>query len=1140
MRRQIIVSVLAILSVNAQDLSTAKVESDLDSPSVRNKSATVSGSHSETVVDARLLQMAQSGAGGIPVLIRLRNQPQTEILERFEQPARLQLQILEARLAEEANAAFPSEDLVEQARRELDGAMLAVRAAAFDEIRRQIDPEQRALESLLGQLGARNIRSFAAINMLAAEVPPAAVEALASHPSVAEIALDEKHTTHLDVSAPSLGSTAFWSAGYTGTGQSVAVIDTGVKTSHPAFSGLTIVSQVFLNAAKNDSCFADNATSGDDLVGHGTHVAGIVASRGASGWSNYFGVARGLSMLYNLKAGWKSSCGQGAQLVISDVLEALDWLVQSAPAVKIVNYSAGATTLLDDDTMARAWDFFADTYALTAAISAGNDGPGSFTVRSPSNAYNVISVAAMDTQRTLSRADDTVASFSSRGPTWGFRSKPDIAAPGAATPAGGIYSANYAGSGFIAMSGTSMAAPHIAGAAALLRHAGVTNPLAIKALLLNTTDTAGWDSDRGWGYANLSQAYAQRGNVLVSSVSNFSKLYRAAAASGLRATLTWNRKVATASSASGCVSDLDLLLYDASTGSLLGFSLSSVDNVEQVNSTVSGQTVLRVKPYNTSCRSPEPFALAASQAITPANGPSLSASCSGPSTVTAGSTFSVSCTVQNNGDLTAFNVQGPLNWSDGSGGSSQSFGTLTPAASSTRTWLATAPATAGSYSLRLDVSSSSYGLTFTGAGTLSVLVQGGSAPAPQISQVSPSSPSASSTPRTLTVYGSGFQSGLTVTAIPPSGTSFTISGSQIQNITSTSFQMTVTLNTAGTWAIRVNNPDGQQSSLYLFVVTSGSTCEYAVSTSSLSVPASGGSVAVRINTASGCAWSFTGLPSWLTVSGASSGSGPATATLLATANTGAVRTAVITVAGISVPIRQLNPGACGGAADCVIRSLAHMAFGQGWTTTLTATNTVPQSAAFSVSFYGTNGGNVSLPFTGGLGRLNTLNDTVPGQGMKYYEAENQSDPIQAGWGLVTAPESLTLHATFRRRTPANIFYEAAVLSSGGYSSFVIPFDATTFAPASAQMFTGIAITNLNPTGLAQVSCAARDQNGALIPGGTLSIPTLNPMADWAGYDFPALAGRRGTLWCTANTLVSVVALRAIGYEAFSTFPVTPR
>jgi len=111
---------------------------------------------------------------------------------------------------------------------------------------------------------------------------------------------------------------------------------------------------------------------------------------------------------------------------------------------------------------------------------------------------------------------------------------------------------------------------------------------------------------------------------------------------------------------------------------------------------------------------------------------------------------------------------------------------------------------------------------------------------------------------------------------------------------------------------------------------------------------------------------------------------------------------------------------------------------------------------------------VALPFTGGLGNLSTLSDSVPAQGLKYYEAENPSAPVQAGWGLVTSDASVTVHAIFRRHTASGAFYEAAVPSSAAYSSFVVPFDATAFAPAGAPMFIGLAINNFNPSAAANV------------------------------------------------------------------------
>jgi len=79
-----------------------------------------------------------------------------------------------------------------------------------------------------------------------------------------------------------------------------------VTTSHPAFVGKQIVSRFFLNGGSTDPCFAENPPpfSAADKQGHGTHVAGIVMSQGAPGWTSYLGVAPGISILYNLKIGY--------------------------------------------------------------------------------------------------------------------------------------------------------------------------------------------------------------------------------------------------------------------------------------------------------------------------------------------------------------------------------------------------------------------------------------------------------------------------------------------------------------------------------------------------------------------------------------------------------------------------------------------------------------------------------------------------------------------------------------------------------------------------------------------------------------------------------------------------------------------
>ena len=315
-----------------------------------------------------------------------------------------------------------------------------------------------------------------------------------------------------------------------------------------------------------------------------------------------------------------------------------------------------------------------------------------------------------------------------------------------------------------------------------------------------------------------------------------------------------------------------------------------------------------------------------------------------------------------------------------------------------------------------------------------------------------------------------------------------------------------------------------------------SSCSYAVSTADLAVPAAGGTMALTIHTDSSCFWSISGLPTWLTVGGDAQRTGSATVTLTAALSSGAPRSALISVGGVSVPVRQLDSSACASSASCTMHVLTHVAFGGEWTTDLVAIGSGTNASSFSVGFHGDSGADVPLPFTGGLGNLSTLTDSTPAQGRKDYAAANPALSDQGGWGLASADGSLAMQAVFRRHTPDGKYYEAAVPTSGGYSRFMVPFDATTFAPTGAEMFTGFVIDNLNPSETAHVVCTARDQTGTIVPG-AVTIPSLGPLGHYTGFAFPALAGKRGTFDCSADTLLSALALRAIGGDAFSTLPV---
>lgn len=698
----------------------------------------------EAKIDPKLRRMAVGG-GSLPVFIVLRNQPHKRILDRLESATRLKREMLEARYSQLQSQNFPSESELPEVQADLEEVLTETRQAAFKEIAAEIGPEQDAMEGLLLRVGAKNIDRYSAINMLAADVPAVALEVLEAEPLVLEVAPIETHSIQLAVSVQSLGAPVFWNTGYTGSGQSVAVMDTGVKGSHPAFSGKSIASRVFLDPGGSYSCFADDSSSPEDKQGHGTHVAGIVISQGAPSCSACQGVAKGIATLYNFKTAYLDCNGEGKSPTKA-ALAALDWAVQQAPSVKIFNYSSGGEAQADDDILAWAFDYFADTYGLTFAVSAGNESRGplglwtySEKVTSPGIGYNILTVAAMNTQGTVDRSDDRVATFSSRGPTPGGRKKPDLAAPGGlrddfwGRPVEGIYSACFSSDGFVAMPGTSMAAPHIAGAAALLRSAGIQNPLSIKALLLNTTDWLDWGKDQGWGYTNLGRTFLQRNNVVNSSIRFSSyRLYRGTANGLFYSTLTWNRMV----TSSWCLSNLDLGIYSGASNARLASSVSLIDNVEKAYANISGPVVVKVAYGGAYCRSPEPFGLAFSDGgFVSATGPSLNVSCTGPAQVLPGAVFNVSCTARNTGDVAAFATKGGLNWLGGSGGAVQSYGDLTPAAAFTRSWSVTAPSAAGSHTLQADLSGSAFDEPFSTASTLTFSVSPPAAPAIGLSKL---------------------------------------------------------------------------------------------------------------------------------------------------------------------------------------------------------------------------------------------------------------------------------------------------------------------------------------------------------------------------------------------------------------------
>lgn len=283
-----------------------------------------------------------------------------------------------------------------------------------------------------------------------------------------------------------IGAPAAWAAGYDGKGVKVAVLDTGVDTTHPDLASAVKASKDFTGTG-----------STDDMAGHGTHVAATLAGSGARSGGRYKGVAPGAEIL-NAKV--LDDSGEGSD---SSVIAGLEWA--AGQGAKVANLSLGQEDTPGEDPVEAAVNALSKSTGMLTVAAAGNEGPDAGTVDSPGAAESALTVGAVD-------GEDRLADFSSTGPTADSALKPDLTAPGvdivSARAAHG-HMGDPAADGYVSMSGTSMATPHVAGAAAILaqRHPDWTGARIKQALTASTTPTTGATGyQQGTGRVDVSRA----------------------------------------------------------------------------------------------------------------------------------------------------------------------------------------------------------------------------------------------------------------------------------------------------------------------------------------------------------------------------------------------------------------------------------------------------------------------------------------------------------------------------------------------------------------------------------------------------------------------------------------------------------
>jgi serine protease AprX len=366
------------------------------------------------------------------------------------------------------------------------------------------------------------------------DVPDALLASLSASPAVTFVRGDRpvfEQDFRTDISAGSFFANQ--NLGFSGKGITVAVLDSGIDATHDDLRRRVVGFIDFVNFRRDP--YDDN--------GHGTHVAGIIAGDGFDSRGKQAGVAPE-AQIVALKV--LDANGQGR---VSDVVAAFDWIGKfgAAYGIRIVNVSLAASIKesYDTDPLAQAAKRLVEKGIIVVA-AAGNrgkqDGHEVFGgVGAPGNAPWVFTVGASSSMGSLTRGDDTVADFSSRGPTRiDFAAKPDIVAGGV-----GIISASAPGStdyttkpqfllpgafpqaslAYEVMTGTSMAAPAVSGTLALMLEANpALTPNLAKAIVEYTAQWNGSYSalEQGAGFLNALgavrladfYAHAQQGDVL--------------------------------------------------------------------------------------------------------------------------------------------------------------------------------------------------------------------------------------------------------------------------------------------------------------------------------------------------------------------------------------------------------------------------------------------------------------------------------------------------------------------------------------------------------------------------------------------------------------------------------------------------
>ena len=391
-----------------------------------------------------------------------------------------------------------------------------------------------------------HVKRFENIPFMAMEVTPAELEELAKLTEITSIEEDRLARPTLAQSVPLIGGTTAWGMGYTGAGWTVAILDTGVEKTHPFLSGKVVSEACYStnNAVQGASTICPGGATASTAVGsavpyasgvcpagecdHGTHVAGIAAGNGASlPGIGYSGVAKAASVVavQVFSRFTASACGAASPCAMSYTSDQILGLQQvyalrNTYNIAAVNMSLGGGSYSSpnscdaDNLSQKAAIDNLRAVNIATVISSGNESTTS-SIAAPGCISSAVSVGATWDSGSV----DTVASYSNSA--W-FLS---LLAPGS------VITSSIPPNTYASWQGTSMAAPHVTGAWALLKQKAAAATVNEVLAALGSTGVQVLDSRNGITKPRISLPAAL--NALVTGVSYTLSVTKAGAGTGV-------------------------------------------------------------------------------------------------------------------------------------------------------------------------------------------------------------------------------------------------------------------------------------------------------------------------------------------------------------------------------------------------------------------------------------------------------------------------------------------------------------------------------------------------------------------------------------------------------------------------------